>query len=74
MHCNLVKNYYQQASKVFTFVPNKQFGQLINIATHSLIKLSTTNTEFSSIKVWFTDQNSEPLEIEDSANFTLIIG
>ena len=74
MHCNLVKNYYQQASKVFTFVPNKQFGHLINIATHSLIKLSTTNTEFSSIKVWFTDQNSEPLEIEDSANFTLIIG
>ena len=73
MHCNLVKNYYQQASKVFTFVPNKQFGQLINIATHSLIKLSTTNTEFSSIEVWFTDQNNEPLEIEDSVNLTLII-
>ena len=30
MHCNVVKNDYQQASKVlFTFVPNKQFGQLI---------------------------------------------
>ena len=28
MHCNLVNNSYQQASKVlFTFVPNKQFGQ-----------------------------------------------
>ena len=27
--------------------------------------LDTTNTEFSIIKVWFTDQNSEPLEIED---------
>ena len=36
--------------------------------------LSTTNTEFSSIEVWFTDQNSEPLEIEDDANMTLIIG
>ena len=36
--------------------------------------LSTTNTEFSSIEVWFTDQNSEPLEIEDNANMTLIIG
>ena len=30
VHCNLVKNDYQHASKVlFTFVPNKQFGQLI---------------------------------------------
>ena len=67
VHCNLVNNNYQQASKVlFTFVPNKQFGQLINIAPHSLTMLSTTNTEFSSIEVWFTDQNSEPLEIEES--------
>ena len=32
VHCNLVNNNYQQASKVFfTFVPNKQFGQLITI-------------------------------------------
>ena len=75
VNCNLVNNNYQQASKVlFTFVPNKQFGQLINIAPHSLIMLSTTNTEFSSIEVWFTDQNSEPLEIEDNVNLTLIIG
>ena len=29
VHCNLVKNNYQQASKVlFTSVPNKQFGQI----------------------------------------------
>ena len=55
-------------------MPNKQFGQLINIAPHSLIMLSTANTEFSSIEVWFTDQNSEPLEIGDSLNLTLIIG
>ena len=64
VHCNLVNNNYQQASKVlFTFVPNKQFGQLINIAPHSLTMLSTTNTEFSFIEVWFTDQNSEPHKI-----------
>ena len=75
VHCNLVNNNYQQASKVlFTFVPNKQFGQLINIAPHSLTMLGTTNTEFSSIEVWFTDQNSEPLKIEDNVNLTLIIG
>ena len=75
MHCNLVKNNYLEASKVlFTFVSDKQFGQLINITPHSLIMLSTTNTEFSSIEVWFTDQNSEPLEIEDNVNMTLMIG
>ena len=75
VHCNLVNNNYQQALKLlFTFVPNKQFGQLINIAPHSLIMLNTANTEFSSIEVWFTDQNSEPPEIEDNVNSTVIIG
>ena len=74
VHCNLVNNNYQQTSKVlFTFAPNKQFGQLINIASHSLTMLSTKNTEFSSIEVWFTDQNSKPFEIEDNVNLTLII-
>ena len=48
MHFNLVNNSYQQASKVlFTFVPNKQFEQLINTSSHSLTMLNTTNTEFS---------------------------
>ena len=75
IHCNLVNNNYQQASKVsFTFVPNKQFGQLINIVPYSLTMLSTTNTEFLFIEVWVTDQNSKPLEIEDSVSLTLIIG
>ena len=47
VHCNLVNNNYQQASKVLcTFVPNKQFGQLINTAPLSLLMLNTTNTEF----------------------------
>ena len=75
VHYNLVNNNYQQASKVLlTFVPNKQFGQLINIAPYSLIMRNTTNTEVSSIEVWFNDQNSEPLELEDNVNLTLIIG
>ena len=35
VHCNLVNNNYQQVSKaLFTFVPNNQFGQLINISPH----------------------------------------
>ena len=51
-HCNLVNNNYQQASKVlYTFVPNKQFEQLINISPHSLTMLGTTNTEFSFTEV-----------------------
>ena len=58
VHCNLVNNNYQEESKaLFTFVPNKQFGHLINISPHSLTMLSTTNAEFSLIEVWFTDQN-----------------
>ena len=38
VHCNLVNNSYQQHSRVlFTFVPNKQYGQLISISPHSLV-------------------------------------
>ena len=75
VHSSLINDNYQQTSKLlFTFVPNKQFGQLINISIHSLTMLGTTNTEFSSIEVWFTDQNTELLEIEDNVNLTLIIG
>ena len=52
VHCNLIKNDYRQISKVlFTFIPNKQSGQLIIISPHSLTLLNTVNTEFSSVKV-----------------------
>ena len=37
VHSNLVKNYFQHTSNAsFSFVPNKQFGQLLNISPHSL--------------------------------------
>ena len=75
VHCILVNNSYQQASKVlFTFVPNKQFGQLITITPHSPTMLKTTNAEFLFIEIWFTDQNNRALEVEDNVNITLIIG
>ena len=75
MHCNLVKNSYRQASKVlFTFVPNKRFGQLISISAHLLTMIKTTNAEFQPIQLWFTDQNNRTLKIEESVNITLIIG
>ena len=77
VHCNLVnkhRHYYQQASRVlFTFVPNKQYGQLISISPNPLIFLKTMNTEFSEIEIWFTDQNNNSLEIEDNVTISLII-
>ena len=75
VQCNLVNSNYQQASKVlFTFAPNKQFGQLITITPQSLTMLKTTNAEFSFTEILFIDQNNRPLEIEDNVNITLIIG
>ena len=75
VHCNLATNYYQQASKVlFSFVPNKSFGQLLNISPHSPIMLRTVNSIFDEIKVWFTDQDNNDIEIEDNVNITPIIG
>ena len=59
---------------LYTFVPNKQFGQLITITPHSSRILKTTNAEFSFIEIWFTDQNNRSLEIEGNVNITLIIG
>ena len=74
VHCNLVNNAYQQHSKVlFTFVPTKQYGQLISISPHSLVFLKTMNADFSEIDIWFTDQNNNALEIEDNVNISLII-
>ena len=68
VHCNVVNNSYQQASKVlFTFVPNKKYGQLITVSPE------TVNTEFSFIEIWFTDQDNRPLEIEDTVNISLIV-
>ena len=75
MYCNLVTNDYQGTSKVlFIFVPNKQIGQLINILLHSLTMMNTVNTGFSSVEVWFREQISKELEIEDNVDLTLIIG
>ena len=35
--------------------------------------LKTTDAEFQSVELWFTDQDNRPLEIENSVNITLII-
>ena len=71
---NIANNDYQQDSKVLdTLVPNKPFGSLLEISPMSHIFLKTFNSEFQDIEVWFTDQNSQPLDIEDRINLTSVI-
>ena len=71
VHCDFVNNDYQQDSKVlYTFFPNKPFDSLLEISPTNHVILKTFNTEFNYIEVWFTDQNSQPLEIEDLKNLT----
>ena len=40
VHCNIFKNDYQQDSRaLYTFVPNKSFGQLLHISSKKFIFL-----------------------------------
>ena len=74
VHCNIVNNDYQQDTRVLcTFVPNKLFGSLLEISPTNHIFLKTSNSEDNEIEVWFTDQNSQPLEIEDRINLAMVI-
>ena len=74
VHCNLVNNDYQQNSRIlYTFVPNKTFGSLLEISPTNQGFLKPFNSEFQEVKVWFTDKTRKPLELEDKINVTLII-
>ena len=74
IHCNVVNNSYQQSSSVlYTFVANKSFGQLLDISPENLILFKTFDSEFPYIEVEFTDQHSNPLEIEDKIEIPLAI-
>ena len=58
IYCNIVNNDYQENSKVlYTFIPNKWFGQLLDISPKDFVSLKTFDSEFSYIEVWFTDLN-----------------
>ena len=69
VHCNIVNNDYEQDNNV----PNKSFGRLLNISPKNFIFLKTFNSEIPYIELWFTVQNSKPLEIKDKINTTLVI-
>ena len=74
VHCDIVNNDYQQDSRVlYTFVPNKPFGSLLEISPTNHIFLKTFNSEYDEIKVWFNDQNSQPLEMEDRISLAMVI-
>ena len=74
VNCNNVNNDFQHDWRVlYTFVPNKLFGQLLNILPENFVFLKTFNLEFSYIEVWFTDQNPKSPEIEDKRNITSVV-
>ena len=74
VHCSIVNNDYQQDSRVlYIFVPNKLFGQLLNISRKYFIFLKKFNSVSSYIEAWFTDQNSNSLDAEDKISITLVI-
>ena len=73
VHCNMVNNDYQQDLRVLnTFVANKSFGSLLDISPSNQIFLKTINSDYDEIIVWFTDQNSKSLDIEDRINVTMV--
>ena len=72
VHYNVASNDYEQDSRVlYKFGPNKSFDQLLDISPKKFIFLKTFDSEFSYIKVWFTDQNYKPLRVEDKTKITL---
>ena len=74
LHCNMINNDYQQDFRaLYTFVLSKPFGALLDISPTNHIFLKTFNSEYNEIEVWFTDQNSRPLEIEHRINLTMVI-
>ena len=74
VHYNIVNDDYEQAPRVLhTFVPIKPFHSLSEISPKNYIFLKTFNSEFEDVRVWFTDQNSQPFEIVDRINLTLVI-
>ena len=59
VHYNIVNNGYQQDWRV--------------LYTSVFIFWKTFSSEFSYIGLWFTDQNSKTLDIEDGINNNLVI-
>ena len=73
VHCHFVNSDYQQDSRVlYIFVPNKSFGELLDISPKNFIFLKAFGSELLYIEVWFINQNPKPLEIY-KINIALVI-
>ena len=73
VHCNIFNNDYQQYSRVLhIFVPNKSFDLLLDTSPKNFIFLKIFDLDLLYIEVWFTDQNSKPLEIKHKKRHYLI--
>ena len=83
VHCNIANsivnniamiiNKIQESCIICSICSITPFVQLIDISPKTFVFLKTSNLDFSWIEVWFTDQNSQPLDIEDKINITLVI-
>ena len=72
MIINKIQEYYIRIIYI-TYVPNKPFGSILEISPANHIFLKTSDSEYDEIIVWFTDQNSQALEIEDRINLTMVV-
>ena len=73
IHCSIVNNDHQPDSRVlYKFVLKKSFAQLLDILPKNFKFSKTCNSQFSYIEVWFTNQNSEALEVEGKTNISVI--
>ena len=68
-----INDYQDNSGVLYAFVHNISFGQLLDISLNNVIILKSINLEFSYLEVWFSEQNSKPLEIKDKINITLVI-
>ena len=58
---------------VISKIPRKSFDQLLDISPKDFYIFKTSHAEFSYNKVWFLDQNSEPLDLLISSELYKIV-
>ena len=52
VHCNIFNNDYQQDSRIlYTFLPNKPFGSLLEVSPKNHVYLKIFNSEFQDIEI-----------------------
>ena len=51
IHCHIINSNYQQGSRVwYTFIPDKSFGQILDIFPKKFVFLKTFNSDFHILK------------------------